>query len=86
MNDFAQAIHEYGPTVGIVFGFLANAFVLHGKRESDISAIRGWMDMHQREAAKRDEAVSELKEAVSALRAIAEGQDRRLELVEERRR
>lgn len=80
-----QIVHDYAPAVCIVVGFIIQALLLHGRRESEMQAMQEWTKGHQKEANQRDVAISELKQIAAAMKATAEGQDRRLELLEERK-
>ena len=85
-------VHDYGPalvaTVGLVLNgliLLKAALVASGRRDADIEAIQKWTDNHEEDAKQRDQQISQLKELASASKEMAKGQERRLQMLEDRR-
>lgn len=84
MEGWGQIVHDYGAAFGVVIGFCIQALVLRGRRDSEIEDVQDWKKEHQKEAQQRDAAIAELSAIAASMRATAQGQDRRLVLLEER--
>ncbi|MCU1304928.1 MAG: hypothetical protein JWQ87_5212 [Candidatus Sulfotelmatobacter sp.] len=92
LADQSTFVHDYGPALIAFAGLLlhgllsfASSMMNAGRRESDLDSVREWKLTHEEEAHQRDQAIAQLKEIAASSKATADGQERRLRMLEERR-
>lgn len=72
-----------GPAL-IALGLVFNGFVTLIRKDQDVANLSKWKTEHEIESRKRDEGIAELKTIAAAMKATAQGQERRLEMLEDR--
>ena len=83
MGQQAQFIHDYGPSLLVVFGFAVQALILYGKRGSDFKVLAEWRVSPEAEAKQRDQAIAALHTLAATSQATAASQGAQLALVQQ---
>lgn len=90
MKDFILA--NFGSII-VTLGLALNALVNVIRKGEDLKTVakevlesKRWQAEHEKESAARDAAINHLHTIAAAMEATAKGQDRRLELLEDRKK